>query len=53
MFLFPDSEGQHREVVTLLSVANKLVDGGGHGLDKLLRGTRKSCDNIVNTLFSK
>ena len=47
------SEGKHGEVVTLLGITNKLVDCIRHGLDKLLRRTIKSIDNLVDTLSAK
>lgn len=53
MFLFPDSEGQHREVVTLLGVTNELVDSGGHRFNQLLGGSLKGCDDLADTLHSE
>ena len=51
--LFPDSEGQHREVVTLLSITNELVDGGGHCLNQFLGRSFKGCEDLVDALLAE
>ena len=51
IFIF---DGKQGEVVTLLGVANKLVDGGGHRLNEFLGGVGGSDrDNLSDAMHSE
>ena len=46
-------KGKHGEVVTLLGIADKLVDGGGHCFNQFLGRTFEGCNDFVNALHTE
>ena len=51
--LFLVFKGKHGEVVTLLGIADKLVDGGGHCFNQFLGGALEGCNDFVNALHTE